>query len=422
VAIAHDRFRSLRVVTIVAALVALMSSLFVFGSKPAAGAGPWCTVAYSGNQWGTGFTTEVTVTNGGPAVTAWTATWSWTGSQQVTSGWNAQITQHGSSVTAVNAPYNGAVAAGGTVAFGFQGTYSGLYAPPLNFMFNGLACSGPNTSGSPTDTFPSTPTSPSSPSSPSSSSPSSPSSTTPSSPSSSTPQGGSCPSGAVFCDGFENQASTTPGGRWSVVTPDCGGSGTALITSAQQHAGAAALAINGRGTYCNHVFVSDSTDMASASPTWYVRFWMKHTAPLPTNHTTFLAMNDSAHNNTDLRLGAQNGALVWNRESDDATLPAQSPAGVAQSIVVPTGVWACVEFSVDGSSGQIHTWYNGNPVPGLTADGVATPDIDNQWLGGSGGSWRPQLTDLKLGWENYSNGDDNLWFDDVVLSRSHIGC
>jgi hypothetical protein len=226
----------------------------------------------------------------------------------------------------------------------------------------------------------------------------------------------------VFCDGFETQTSTTPGGRWSISTPDCGGTGVAAITAAQQHAGAKSLEIDGYGTYCNHVFADDATDMATASPSWYVRFWMKHTAPLPTNHTTFLAMNDSAHNNTDLRLGAQNGALVWNRESDDATLPAQSPAGVAQSIVVPTGVWACVEFSVDGSNGQIHTWYNGSLVPGLTEDGVPTQDIDNQWLGGSGASWRPQLTDLKLGWENYSSGDDTLWFDDVVLSRSRIGC
>ncbi|NUR30851.1 MAG: cellulose-binding protein [Catenulispora sp.] len=393
---AQRRFDSFRVVAIVAAIVTVLSSVFIFGSKPAAGADPWCTVAYSTNQWGTGFTTEVTVTNGGPAVTAWTAAWSWTGNQQVTSGWNAQITQHGTAVTAVNMPYNGAVGAGATVGFGFQGTYSGLNGPPLNFTFNGMACGGPNTPSSPTSTLPTTPTTPTG--------------------------GGSCLSGAVFCDGFETQTSTTPGGRWSVTTPDCGGTGVAAITGAQQHAGAKSLEIDGHGTYCNHVFAADTTDLATASPTWYVRFWMKHTAPLPTNHTTFLAMNDSAHNNSDLRLGAQNGALVWNRESDDATLPAQSPAGVAQSIVVPTGVWACVEFSVDGGNGQIHTWYNGSPVPGLTEDGVPTADIDSQWLGGSGASWRPQLTDLKLGWENYSSGDDTLWFDDVVLSRSRIGC
>jgi hypothetical protein len=226
----------------------------------------------------------------------------------------------------------------------------------------------------------------------------------------------------VFCDGFENQTTSTPSGRWSIATPNCSGTGTATITTAQTHSGAKSLEIDGHGTYCNHVFADDTTDMAAAAPTWYVRFWMKHTAPLPTNHTTFLALNDAAHGNTDLRLGAQNGALMWNRQSDDATLPDQSPAGVAQSVVLPTGAWECLEFSVDGSSGQIHTWYNGSPVPGLTEDGVPTANIDDQWLSGTGASWRPQLTDLKLGWENYSSGDDTLWFDDVALSTSRIGC
>jgi hypothetical protein len=188
------------------------------------------------------------------------------------------------------------------------------------------------------------------------------------------------------------------------------------------HGGAKSLAINGGASYCDHVFADDTADMPAAAPTWYVRFWFRHTTPLPANHTTFLAMNDAAANNTDLRLGAQNGALVWNRQSDDQTLPDQSPTGVAQSVVVPTGAWECLEFSVNGTNGQINTWYNGTLVPGLTENGTVTPQVNDQWVAGSGANWRPKLTDLKLGWENYSNGTDNLWFDDVVLSKARIGC
>jgi hypothetical protein len=389
--------RGIRVLATVAVAVTLMSSLVILGSRPAEGAGATCAVAYQPNQWSAGFTADVTVTNGGPALTAWTATWSWTGNQQVTSGWNAQVSQSGQQVTATSEPYNGSVAAGATVGFGFQATYSGTNGLPADFAFNGVPCSGLGT--------------------PSSSPPSSPSSTPISQPSS-----GPCPAAAMFCDGFENQTSTVPTGRWLVVNPNCSGTGTAAITTAQAHSGAKSLEIDGHGTYCNHVFASDATDLATGAPTWYVRFWMKHTTPLPTDHTTFLAMNDSAHGNTDLRLGAQNGALMWNRQTDDATLPDQSSVGVAQSVVLPTGAWECLEFSVDGTTGQIHTWYNGSPVPGLTEDGVSTPNTDDQWLAGAGASWRPQLTDLKLGWENYSSGEDTLWFDDVVLSTSRIGC
>ncbi|MEU0152180.1 hypothetical protein [Micromonospora fulviviridis] len=29
-------------------------------------------------------------------------------------------------------------------------------------------------------------------------------------------------------------------------------------------------------------------------------------------------------------------------------------------------------------------------------------------------TWRPRLTDLKLGWESYGGAADTLWFDDVA--------
>ena len=41
----------------------------------------------------------------------------------------------------------------------------------------------------------------------------------------------------------------------------------------------------------------------------------------------------------------------------------------------------------------------------------------------AGANWRPNLTDLKIGWESYGGGgNDTLWFDDVVLSTARIGC
>ena len=43
-------------------------------------------------------------------------------------------------VTATNASYNGAVAAGGTVSFGFQGTWTANDANPAGFTLNGSSC------------------------------------------------------------------------------------------------------------------------------------------------------------------------------------------------------------------------------------------------------------------------------------------
>jgi Cip1-like, core domain len=159
---------------------------------------------------------------------------------------------------------------------------------------------------------------------------------------------------------------------------------------------------------------------SGSGSTRYARFYVRHAAALPAAHVTFLAMNDAGDGNRDLRMGGQNGALQWNRESDDATLPEQSPAGVALSVPLPTNQWACVEFIVNGADGTMRTWVNGTEVAGLHEDGVPTQNIDSQWLSRSG--WRPSLTDLRLGWESYGDGSDTLWFDDVALGSSRIGC
>ncbi|HEX6523371.1 MAG TPA: cellulose-binding domain-containing protein [Streptosporangiaceae bacterium] len=350
-----------------------------------------CVVSYQVNQWTGGFTAQIGLTNNGAALSGWTLTWTFDGNQQITSAWNAQITQSGATVQAINVAYDGSLATGATVSFGFQGTFSGTNDIPTDFAVNGVACNGGSPSPSPTPTP--TPT---------------PSTTT-----------GPC-SATVFCDSFENQAGTVPSGRWSVLTPDCSGTGTASVDSTVAHTGSKSVRVAGGASYCNHVFIADSADMPTAGPDLFVRFWVMHTTPLPTGHVTFLAMNDSANGNTSLRLGGQNGALMWNRQSDDATLPDQSPAGVAQSALLPVNTWACIEFEVNSANGFINTWVNGTNVPGLTEDGVPTPDIDDQWLAKPG--WRPHLTDLRLGWESYASETDTLWFDDVALSSARIGC
>ncbi|CAM5564837.1 glycoside hydrolase family 6 protein [Streptomyces hirsutus] len=117
-----------------------------------------CTVSYQvQNQWDTGFTAAVTVTNLGAAKTSWAVKWSYAGNQRVTSGWNAKVTQSGSNVTAANESYNGTLATGGSASFGFQGTYSGSNAIPATFTLDGVTCNVDG-GGGPTD--PTDPTGP----------------------------------------------------------------------------------------------------------------------------------------------------------------------------------------------------------------------------------------------------------------------
>jgi cellulose 1,4-beta-cellobiosidase len=100
-----------------------------------------CTVDYKiQNQWNTGFTAQVTLTNNGAAKTGWSLKWSYAGSEKVTSAWNAKVSQSGSAVTATNESYNGALATGGSTSFGFQGTFSGTNAVPATFTLDGVTC------------------------------------------------------------------------------------------------------------------------------------------------------------------------------------------------------------------------------------------------------------------------------------------
>jgi Cellulose binding domain/Cellulase (glycosyl hydrolase family 5) len=109
-------------------------------ASPSAGTAG-CTVGYALNDWGSGFTANVTITNGGAAaVTGWTLRWSFAGNQSVSNAWNATLTQSGQNVTATNMPYNATIAAHGSVQFGFQAGYSGSNAAPAQFTLNGAAC------------------------------------------------------------------------------------------------------------------------------------------------------------------------------------------------------------------------------------------------------------------------------------------
>ncbi|MCG5467515.1 cellulose-binding domain-containing protein [Micromonospora sp. LAH09] len=387
---------TLVVVAVLAAAVTATGTALLTGPASAA---PGCRVDYTPNQWSGGFTANIKVAPGDTAVSSWTVTWTYAGDERVTNGWNATVSQAGSTVTARNASYNGSIPAGGATEFGVQGTFGSSGGAPTGFSLNGVPCNGaPPTTPPPTTPPPTTP----------------PPTTPP--PTTEPPVG--C-AGAVLCDGFENQTGSTPSGDWTVVSPDCSGAGTATIDTSTTHSGSRAVRINGAAGYCNHVFIRSTKNLGGMGGVRYGRIWVRHTTAQPTDHTTMVTMADAADGNKDLRLGGQSGALQWNRASDDATLPEQSPAGVAQSLPLPVNRWACVEFMVDGSAGQLRTWLDGAAVTGLTADGVPTHDIDGQWYNRT---WRPQLTDLRLGWESYGGGADTLWYDDVAVGSSRIGC
>ncbi|MFI9564774.1 glycoside hydrolase family 6 protein [Streptomyces rishiriensis] len=151
--------RSRTAVLAALALVAGASgtALAVVPGDPGIAAIP-CSVDYKvQNDWGSGFTAAVTVTNNSAAKSSWAVKWAYAGSQKVTNAWNAKVTQSGTAVTAANETYNGTLATGGSVSFGFQGTYSGTNAVPATFTLDGVTCNVDGGTGGPTDPGPTDP-------------------------------------------------------------------------------------------------------------------------------------------------------------------------------------------------------------------------------------------------------------------------
>ncbi|WP_217709644.1 cellulose binding domain-containing protein [Amycolatopsis sp. Hca4] len=128
-----------RTMAVVAAM-AVTTAPAVTGTAAAAGG---CRVDYAiGSQWQGGFGAAVTVTNLGSPVNGWQLTWTFSGDERITQLWNGTHTQSGAQVSVTNASWNGAVATGGTVSFGFNATSSGSSAAPSAFTLNGVACTG----------------------------------------------------------------------------------------------------------------------------------------------------------------------------------------------------------------------------------------------------------------------------------------
>ena len=103
---------------------------------------PACTVAYTTNDWGTGFTASITITNNGPAITSWTLAYSYTGNQKLQQGWSGTWSQTGESVTVTNASWNGSLATGASTQIGANFNYSGQNQAPTAFTLNGTPCNG----------------------------------------------------------------------------------------------------------------------------------------------------------------------------------------------------------------------------------------------------------------------------------------
>ncbi|MBR7676403.1 cellulose binding domain-containing protein, partial [Streptomyces daliensis] len=126
------------------------------GTASPAQAAESATATYTkGSDWGTGFEGKWTVKNTGTTtLSAWTVEWDFPSGTKVTSAWDATVSNSGDHWTAKNVGWNGTLAPGASVSFGFNGSGSGS---PANCKLNGGSCDGGTNPGDAPPSAPGTP-------------------------------------------------------------------------------------------------------------------------------------------------------------------------------------------------------------------------------------------------------------------------
>ncbi|MYS06170.1 chitinase [Streptomyces sp. SID6041] len=114
------------------------------------------TATYTKTQdWGTGFGANWTVKNTGTTtISSWTVEWDYPAGTSVTSAWDATVTSSGNHWTAKNVGWNGTLAPGASVSFGYNGAGAGA---PSGCKINGAPCDGTSQPGDNAPSAPGTP-------------------------------------------------------------------------------------------------------------------------------------------------------------------------------------------------------------------------------------------------------------------------
>lgn len=96
---------------------------------------PWvgevtCSVAKE-NVWNSGYQLDIVIGNEGASVVeAWEVSLVFDRAPNLTGSWNVNLTEEATSLSATGVGWNSNIAPGGTVSFGFQGSYSGNFVAP----------------------------------------------------------------------------------------------------------------------------------------------------------------------------------------------------------------------------------------------------------------------------------------------------
>jgi hypothetical protein len=212
--------------------------------------------------------------------------------------------------------------------------------------------------------------------------------------------------GLAFCEDFEKLAvgAATSTGPWA---PAVNGDGTVEIDSSVAHSGKNSLKVHASGF---SQFLVLSTAALVPSGPLHVRAYLRLNEAMTGGHNTFLVADKAASPGTDnaFRFGEMNAMLMYTVSGDTHGALANENFyndHLPGAALMPM-TWGCVEIVLDSAKPEI----------AISLDGVAIEDLHHT-------DWPLDAYDaLRFGFEKYAGPVGDIWYDDIAVGTSPIGC
>ncbi len=226
----------------------------------------------------------------------------------------------------------------------------------------------------------------------------------------------------MVCDGFEDAAVGGPpsNAHFSVKLQNDQESLTVDDTRAAR--GKHSVHIHTGSGYERALLVA-SAGFPFADNHFFARALFYTTTPPATNaHFTLLTgagKLGGASSETFVRVGGQFGILManyyGNNAADQPQYSSTTPGNYSDGVMMPRDRWACLEVEFAGRANQLRVWLDDSEITRLH---VAQWDPEPPNL-----NWSPSYERVEIGFEAYGGqGDIDIWYDEIAIGSSRIGC
>jgi hypothetical protein len=222
--------------------------------------------------------------------------------------------------------------------------------------------------------------------------------------------------GLLFCDDFEARplgstfsapwTTTLIGGTTSTITID---------DSVPAHSGTHSVRTHPTDEgYQTLLVFHDPNVLPVKSGRFYVRAEVRFDTAMSAQHNTFLmaTLFSAPDSGTTARVGEDNQMLIMTVGGDAHGYNSNFDKSLPNGIAFQPRQWECLELMFDAPNMSFDVWVDGQEVLGLSAGVHAMPPPlahDN-------------YDTLRLGFEKYAGPVTDIWWDDVAIGTTQIGC